>query len=543
MHRSGTSLTAGLLSALGVDMGTRLVPADRSNPRGYFEDLDLVEFHQRVFRARFPLAEGGHPDWGWTPSDVVRTGDAEAWREESVALVRRREDTGRPWGFKDPRATVLLDFWDSVLPGPVYVGVYREPSRVADSMRRLGAPAFLDHPDYAWAIWAFYNRRLLDFVRRHRERCILVNVDALVADPDRLPALLRERLGLSVEVVDLLPRIAPELLHRPEDVDPVARLSRHVWPDCAALLDELESIADVPLGSGNEDEKGDARSFRFAPRAPTGELSILLPTRDDAAELVGTLASAEACSAGRHEIVVLDHGTTDAESLRILDRLREAGQPVLRRSVPDLPAVRNALVEAASGRLVLLLGTDRRLRPGFLEEALAAFRADPELGVAHGDSSDGRGPAGDADLECMLRTDEFDRACIVFRRKLWEDVGGFHTELRRGHDEWEFLLHARKRGWRFRHVPVVAVDERVSPAMRPARPGAAEALRDFRRLQWRKHADLLVAATPAWFRSLLGIHPPYPADLRLLPGWKRLPLRAWWHREWARGSRAPARSG
>ena len=38
MHRSGTSLVAGYLQSLGVDMGARLLAADHANPRGYFED-------------------------------------------------------------------------------------------------------------------------------------------------------------------------------------------------------------------------------------------------------------------------------------------------------------------------------------------------------------------------------------------------------------------------------------------------------------------------------------------------------------------------
>ena len=33
-------------------------------------------------------------------------------------------------------------------------------------MQRLGADVFLRNPEYAYRIWAFYNRHLLDFYRR-----------------------------------------------------------------------------------------------------------------------------------------------------------------------------------------------------------------------------------------------------------------------------------------------------------------------------------------------------------------------------------------
>ena len=48
MHRSGTSLIAGMLAQAGVDLGDRLVPAARDNPLGFFEDADFVAFHERA---------------------------------------------------------------------------------------------------------------------------------------------------------------------------------------------------------------------------------------------------------------------------------------------------------------------------------------------------------------------------------------------------------------------------------------------------------------------------------------------------------------
>ncbi|HUU33183.1 MAG TPA: hypothetical protein VMW48_03915, partial [Vicinamibacterales bacterium] len=50
MHRSGTSLAASLLADAGLDVGTRLLGANASNPRGHFEDEDFVELQQAVLR-------------------------------------------------------------------------------------------------------------------------------------------------------------------------------------------------------------------------------------------------------------------------------------------------------------------------------------------------------------------------------------------------------------------------------------------------------------------------------------------------------------
>lgn len=47
--RSGTSLLCGILSILGVDFGKRLIPADVSNPRGYFENSEFIKLNEGIY--------------------------------------------------------------------------------------------------------------------------------------------------------------------------------------------------------------------------------------------------------------------------------------------------------------------------------------------------------------------------------------------------------------------------------------------------------------------------------------------------------------
>ncbi|MFN5947420.1 MAG: sulfotransferase, partial [Pirellulaceae bacterium] len=212
MHRSGTSLTARLLSTLGVKMGTKFIAADRANSEGYYEDRDLVRFHQKAFRQTLGATADGHTDWGWTTVRCIEADDMANWSHHASRLVSRRRSTKQVWGFKDPRTTMILDFWDKLLPDPVYVCVYRKPTLVADSMQRLKADIFLRHPDYAWSIWKTYNERLLAFQRRHRDRCLLINIESLVHRLEQFPSLLHERLGLPIRSVNLNDHFQPKLM-------------------------------------------------------------------------------------------------------------------------------------------------------------------------------------------------------------------------------------------------------------------------------------------------------------------------------------------
>ncbi|HVX65940.1 MAG TPA: sulfotransferase, partial [Bryobacteraceae bacterium] len=204
MHRSGTSLLASLLDRSGCRMGEALLPADAHNRPGYFEDLEFLDLNRRMLAATVPADVPGHADWGWTEdmdASGIDAGRLDSFVAEADALVaqRRAGAAGGCWGWKDPRTSVLLEFWDTRLPDARYVFVYRSPWDVADSMQRLGAAVFLRNPEFAYRIWHHYNRVLLAFARLHRDRTLIVNAGAVLREPQKLLELVRSRLGIGLD--------------------------------------------------------------------------------------------------------------------------------------------------------------------------------------------------------------------------------------------------------------------------------------------------------------------------------------------------------
>src|SRR5262245_18659541 len=114
MHRSGTSLVASILSALSIDMGQDLLPADSNNVRGYFEDVEFLRLQQAILTTSCATNDGGHPDWGWTESESLDKTRFKQFQPEASALIASRSERSSAWGWKDPRTTVLLDFWDEL---------------------------------------------------------------------------------------------------------------------------------------------------------------------------------------------------------------------------------------------------------------------------------------------------------------------------------------------------------------------------------------------------------------------------------------------
>ncbi|MBW4523252.1 MAG: sulfotransferase [Scytolyngbya sp. HA4215-MV1] len=190
MHRSGTSLTASLLQNAGVNMGQRLMEANPGNVKGYFENLDFVEFHQMVLRSQ------GLSESGW-----VIQGEAtveELYTEKAKKLVYN-SSLSPIWGWKDPRTTLFLEFWANLLPEANFILVYRSPWEVADSLYRRSVrygEVFLDHPDLAIKVWIHYNQKILEFHQKYSKRCLLRNLEQITRDTPAFFADLNRRFHL-----------------------------------------------------------------------------------------------------------------------------------------------------------------------------------------------------------------------------------------------------------------------------------------------------------------------------------------------------------
>lgn len=191
MHRSGTSLAASMLADAGVHLGDTLMGPGEGNPEGHFEDLEILAFHRRV------LAANGLGTDGFTAQREIPVPPA-VW-PESRQLVATRRGQGISWGWKEPRTTLFLDHWAEAVPEARFLLLFRRPWEVVDSLFRRGDTPFAIHPPLAIAVWRRYNQAVRDFHERHADRCLLVELTQLTADPTAFSARLRQAFGLTAE--------------------------------------------------------------------------------------------------------------------------------------------------------------------------------------------------------------------------------------------------------------------------------------------------------------------------------------------------------
>lgn len=198
MHRSGTSLLTRMLNLLGLGLGAAddlMPPHERDNPTGYWEHLDVVGLNDEILGAlggswdRPPLLEDG---WEFEADlDQFRTRAGEivgsiVGCERPVPGASTRP--GPSIGWKDPRCSLLLPFWKTVIPVRATIVAVRHPFQVAASLARRDRMT----PEQAAWLWS---RHVVAAWRGHRNRAI-VDYDMAVADPESCAVHLASFLGL-----------------------------------------------------------------------------------------------------------------------------------------------------------------------------------------------------------------------------------------------------------------------------------------------------------------------------------------------------------
>jgi len=236
MHRSGTSLAASLLQDAGLNIGQNFLQADSRNPKGFFENIDFLTFHEQVF---FSL---GISTGGWTSQPNLSV--PEHFELEARDLIQKNASHTQPWGWKEPRTTLFLNFWSKLLPAAKFLLLYRDPWEVVDSLYRRGDETFRHHPEFALQMWMSYNQRILEASQTFPERCLIVHLSAITYHFSAVIEAIQKKWGIELHS-SCTERYDPSLLQNRLDHQRMA-LIKHHFPDAFKLYCNLNTIADFP---------------------------------------------------------------------------------------------------------------------------------------------------------------------------------------------------------------------------------------------------------------------------------------------------------
>ncbi|MEO1765706.1 glycosyltransferase [Thiobacter aerophilum] len=160
------------------------------------------------------------------------------------------------------------------------------------------------------------------------------------------------------------------------------------------------------------------------------------------------------------EIIIVDDGSTD-DTPQVCERLvadcRQVAIRVIRQPNSGQPAhARNRGIREARGQYILCLDADDMIAPTMLERCVAALEADPTVAIAYTDRVDFDG------VTELVKAAPYDPVrlpyqnhisyCALYRRCVWEDVGGYRDNVK-GCEDWDFWVAACARGYYGRYIP------------------------------------------------------------------------------------------
>jgi 2-polyprenyl-6-hydroxyphenyl methylase/3-demethylubiquinone-9 3-methyltransferase len=248
-------------------------------------------------------------------------------------------------------------------------------------------------------------------------------------------------------------------------------------------------------------------------------VSVIMPAYNVAAYLEAAVDSLLRQTYRDLEVVIVDDGSTDgtSEIARTLVERDPARITVIHQENRGLAAARNTALRAARARVIALLDSDDVWEPGFLAAQMSILEAHPEIDIVTGNARFLGGPKHgtpvrphpdrrpEPRLSTILADEEAIFIMSVFRRRVYETIGGFNEQLRTNED-YEYWLRAASAGFLFTRnsLPlgwyrvrpeslsaddirmlsgILRVYDEFSRTLEPASAEAAIAMRQMRRFQ------------------------------------------------------------
>jgi glycosyltransferase involved in cell wall biosynthesis len=150
------------------------------------------------------------------------------------------------------------------------------------------------------------------------------------------------------------------------------------------------------------------------------------------------------------EILVVDDGSTDAETKAILDGFSRPRTRVLRSENRGLPGAKNLGIANTTGELLCMLDADDLLEPHMLARSIAALDAAPATAFASHwlrtfGAEQWEWTPSRCDFPALLDMNTVNGSALV-RRSALETVGGFDETFLDGCEDWDLWITMVERG-------------------------------------------------------------------------------------------------
>lgn len=177
------------------------------------------------------------------------------------------------------------------------------------------------------------------------------------------------------------------------------------------------------------------------------DLSIIIPCYNHGDFLEAAITSTNYEQFPFVEIIIVNDGSTDENTIAVLSSINDERIRIIHQKNSGVGAARNAGIKVANGEFILVLDADNEIKPDYYIQAITCFSNYPKVAVFYSNFIQFGDVVENKKVELppfsidRLFTSNFIDACAVFRKSLWEEIGGYDEEMPvMGYEDWDFWL-------------------------------------------------------------------------------------------------------
>lgn len=205
------------------------------------------------------------------------------------------------------------------------------------------------------------------------------------------------------------------------------------------------------------------------------KVSIVVPCYNQAQYLDEALASVEQQTHTNWECIIINDGSPDnTEEVAKKWINKDSRFTYVYQKNAGVSSARNLGIQKTESDYILTLDADDKYEVSFLEKAIFVLVNNPEIGIV---SSWGRYFTSEKQMHLYKSTGKtiidflFHNAAIgtsLFRKKCWQEVGGYDENPENGYEDWEFYLRVCALGWKVHIIEEVLFFYRQNISSRSA---------------------------------------------------------------------------
>ncbi len=222
------------------------------------------------------------------------------------------------------------------------------------------------------------------------------------------------------------------------------------------------------------------------------KVSIIIPVFNTGKLLQETLASVEAQTHKNLEVVIVDNGSTDGDTISYLQDTVAQEHTVIVSEARSVSAARNLAIDRATGTYILPLDSDDIIHPEFVTKSLGAFTKEAVKVVRTQVKLFGKKKGvltwEDFTLEKLLARNMM-VVTSMFRKEDWKRIGGFDESFVKSFEDWEFWINLLRDGGEVATIQEPLFYYRIRKKSRNHQLNQ-ETLAEGRYQVWNKHKEL-----------------------------------------------------